>query len=140
MQSTATVIVLLVFGHLRLWTYRALGKDFVYQLTRPSRLVTSGPYRYAQHSSYSTVLVSWFTLHASLARLDGVVGCFLPQVARVKDWAALLAAFHCAFWPLFLGWVIPPRVRDKEAMLKREYNYEWEKWSASTARFFPGID
>ena len=125
--SILTLALLLTFGHLRLWTYRALGKDFVYQLNRPSRLVTSGPYRYAQHPSYPAALVVWFVFHASFTRLDAVAGCWLP--AGVTQWAGAVALVHCALWAVFLAWVIPPRVKDEEVMLKREYGREWEDWA-----------
>ena len=138
-RTITTFFLLITFANLRLWTYRALDKDFVYQLTRPSQLVTTGPYKYAQHPSYTTALVCWFTLHASLTRLDGVLGCFLPQNTRLKNWAEVLALGHCAFWALFLGYVIPPRVRDEEVMLKREFDGEWERWSGRTKRFIPGV-
>ena len=122
--SALSLSLLLIFGHLRLWTYAALGPDFVYQLTRPSRLVTSGPYAYAQHPSYPTALVVWFVSYATFTRLDGVAGCWLPRT--VAHWGPSVAAAHCAFWAVFLAWVIPPRVRDEEVMLKREFGREWE--------------
>ncbi|KAL9112367.1 MAG: hypothetical protein Q9187_007778 [Circinaria calcarea] len=137
LPSIVAFTLLSTFGNIRLWTYRALGKNFVYQLNRPSHLVTTGPYAYAQHPSYPAVLIVWFTLHASLTRLDGVLGCWLPQ--RVTQWASVVAALHCTGWAVFLGWVIPPRVRDEEVMLKREFPGEWERWSRRTARFIPGI-
>ena len=74
LPSIVVFNLLSTFGNIRLWTYRALGKNFVYQLNRPSHLVTTGPYAYAQHPSYPAVLLVWYTLHASLTRLDGGSG------------------------------------------------------------------
>ena len=68
-----------------------------------------------------------------------MVGCCLPQGTALKTWAGVIAFDHCAFWAVFLGYVIPPRVRDEERMLKREFNGEWESWSGRTKRYIPGV-
>ena len=42
-------------------------------------------------------------------------------------------------WLIWLASVIPPRVKDEEDMLRREFGKEWEVWASKTARFIPGI-
>ena len=51
----------------------------------------------------------------------------------------MVATVHCACWAVFLVRVIPPRVRDEEVMLKREFGREWEDWARGTGRFVPGV-
>ncbi len=49
-------------------------------------------------------------------------------------WPALLVG--AAVFGLYTGWV---RVKDEEAMLKRELGKEWVEYYRTTARFIPGV-
>ncbi|KAK0379914.1 isoprenylcysteine carboxyl methyltransferase [Colletotrichum limetticola] len=122
---------------LRLGPYRSLGKNFTFQLTKPDQLKTTGIYRYLQHPSYTGVIVLVLSNVALLARLDGVLSCWVApawhQGLRSVQWV-LGPAACCVF--LFGVWT---RVREEESMLREEFGEKWERWHASTARFVPYI-
>jgi len=49
---------LFVVGYaIRVWSIKTLGKDFSLTLLMPMRIVTSGPYRWVRHPSYSGTLL-----------------------------------------------------------------------------------
>ncbi|WYZ40943.1 hypothetical protein EsH8_IV_001284 [Colletotrichum jinshuiense] len=122
---------------LRLGPYRSLGKNFTFQLTKPDQLKTTGIYGHVQHPSYTGVVIVVLSNVALLARLDGVLGCWISpeyyRSLRALEW--LLAPAACS---VFLSGVWT-RVREEEHMLRAEFGEKWERWHASTARFIPGV-
>lgn len=79
---------------------------------------------------------------AMLLRLDGVLGCVLPTwVVRfgmgstgIGPWSVLLVVF--SILGAFGVWI---RVKDEEAMLKKEFGKDWEEYHWRTGRFIPGV-
>jgi protein-S-isoprenylcysteine O-methyltransferase Ste14 len=76
-----------------------------------------------------------------LLRLDGIFGCVLPSRAVRWEmgsgfgvWPALLVVLGvlglCGIWV---------RVKDEEAVLKKEFGREWEEYHRRTMRFIPGV-
>ncbi|GKT52843.1 isoprenylcysteine carboxyl methyltransferase [Colletotrichum tofieldiae] len=122
---------------LRLGPYRALGKNFTFQLSKPDQLKTTGIYAYVQHPSYTGVMVLVLSNVALLARLDGVLSCWVPPTMhrslRAVEW--VLGPAACSVF-LFGVWT---RVREEERMLRAEFGEKWERWHASTARFIPHV-
>ncbi|KAI0363894.1 hypothetical protein BV20DRAFT_957358 [Pilatotrama ljubarskyi] len=51
--------LVLLGSTVRLWSFRALGKFFMYEVTlqHDHRLITSGPYAFARHPSYTSMLL-----------------------------------------------------------------------------------
>ena len=102
----------------------------------------TGLYTYVQHPSYSANWLISTSNVALLMRLDGVLGCVLPSRAvkwgmghgGVGVWPAILLG--AAMKGLHVTWI---RVKDEEAMLKREFGREWEEYHRRTARFIPGV-
>ncbi|OLN83393.1 hypothetical protein CCHL11_03157 [Colletotrichum chlorophyti] len=137
--STCLPLALLFFVGvpLRLGPYRSLGKNFTFQLTKPDQLKTTGIYHYVQHPSYTGVMVLVLSNVALLARLDGVLSCWVPpdihRVLRAFEW--FLAPAACSVF-LFGVWT---RVYEEERMLRGEFGEKWERWHASTARFIPWV-
>ncbi|KAJ0382693.1 hypothetical protein COL922a_012028 [Colletotrichum nupharicola] len=137
--STAIPLALLFFVGvpLRLIPYRHLGKNFTFALTKPSGLRTTGIYAHMQHPSYTAVVVLVLCNIALLARLDGVLGCWIrPDMVRTLTGVEMagLAIGGC----LFLTGV-GTRVVEEEAMLKEEFKEDWVRWHAKTARFIPWV-
>jgi protein-S-isoprenylcysteine O-methyltransferase Ste14 len=131
------VLLIWVFGFCRLLAFRTLGKNFTFQLARPTHLVTTGIYAYVQHPSYLPYLVLHVTSLALFARVDGPMGCFLPS-----SWVATLSRYHTA--SVLLQIVVTviglwARVRDEEEMLKGAFGKEWVEWHNKTKRFIPGV-
>ncbi|GJC86148.1 hypothetical protein ColLi_08986 [Colletotrichum liriopes] len=137
--STFLPLALLFFAGipLRLGPYRALGKNFTFQLSKPDQLKTTGIYAYVQHPSYTGVMVLVLSNVALLARLDGVLSCWVPpemhRSLRAVEW--VLGPAACSVF-LFGVWT---RVREEERMLRAEFGEKWERWHASTARFIPHV-
>ncbi|KZL81187.1 isoprenylcysteine carboxyl methyltransferase [Colletotrichum incanum] len=137
--STFLPLALIFFAGipLRLGPYRSLGKNFTFQLSKPDQLKTTGIYAYVQHPSYTGVMVLVLSNVALLARLEGVLSCWIPPTMhhslRAVEWALGPAA---CFVFLFGVWT---RVREEERMLRDEFGEKWERWHASTARFIPYV-
>ncbi|GKT47686.1 uncharacterized protein ColSpa_07867 [Colletotrichum spaethianum] len=137
--STFLPLALIFFAGipLRLGPYRSLGKNFTFQLSKPDQLKTTGIYAHVQHPSYTGVMVLVLSNVALLARLDGVLSCWIPptvhQSLRAIEW--VLGPAACSVF-LFGVWT---RVREEERMLRAEFGEKWERWHASTARFVPYV-
>ncbi|KAK3356699.1 isoprenylcysteine carboxyl methyltransferase [Lasiosphaeria hispida] len=139
--ATAVIAIIAIAAPIRLLAFEQLGENFTFRLARPKtkRLVTTGLYRFVQHPSYPT---NWLILVANLAlllRLDGVLGCFLPN-AVVKFamgggvWLGVLVGVGgLAMWGVWT------RVKHEEAMLKEVFGKEWEEYHARTKRFVPWV-
>lgn len=140
--TTVVLMVIVMAAPIRLLAFRQLGRNFTFRLARPNALVKTGLYAYVQHPSYPTNWLIFVSNVALLLRLDGVLGCVLPsQVVRwgmgsgrFGLWPALLVALGVL--GLYGVWV---RVKDEEAMLKREFGKEWEGYHRKTMRFIPGV-
>ncbi|KAH8894469.1 hypothetical protein GQ53DRAFT_642975 [Thozetella sp. PMI_491] len=140
--TAVTLLCIIVAAPIRLLAFKHLGANFTFRLAKPKALVKTGLYAHVQHPSYPThwlVLVSNASL---LLRLDGVLGCILPT------WLVKSAMGDGVFgpWPVFLllldvvGFVgVWIRIKDEEAMLKREFGREWEEYNRKTKRFIPGV-
>lgn len=139
--STAIpMLLILVFGPLRLGAYKNLGKNFTYGLAAPNTLITDGIYQYMQHPSYTGLCVVIAANLALLTRWDASVGCLLSD--RVISY--LHAIPHAAELGIALVLLIAvpqlaTRVRQEEAMLKELFGDDWVKWNAKTSRFIPGL-
>lgn len=145
--TAAALIAIIAAAPIRLLAFRQLGRNFTFRLARPSSLVTGGLYAYVQHPSYPT---NWVVLVGNIAlllRLDGVFGCVLPGwVVRSGMGMGMGNGQGIGVWPVFLGcfvvmvlWIVWVRVKDEEAMLKREFGREWEEYHGRTKRFVPGV-
>lgn len=135
---TITVLsVIAVAAPIRLIAFKQLGQNFTFRLANPNELITTGLYAYVQHPSYPA---NWLLLTANftiLLRPDGIVGCILPDwlvMGTLYAWPLLLLVFA------ILGLLgIMVRVREEEAMLKRQFGKEWEEYHRKTKRFIPGM-
>jgi protein-S-isoprenylcysteine O-methyltransferase Ste14 len=126
--------VLVICGAGRLQAYKDLGASFTFELVAPKHLVKTGLYSYIQHPSYPTGLGALTCAFLLWAHPHGVLGCFLPT------WASNTNVFPVLFWSVFFGlaaYGVPRRVREEEAMLKREFGKEWIDYNKKTPRFIP---
>jgi protein-S-isoprenylcysteine O-methyltransferase Ste14 len=103
---------------LRAWSITALGRLFQYQITiQPGhRVVTSGPYRYLRHPSYSAVAL------------------VLAGIALACDdvWSLVAAA-------ALGGMGLAMRIRAEERQLTQALGAEYEHFSATRKRLVPGV-
>ncbi|KAI9170827.1 protein-S-isoprenylcysteine O-methyltransferase [Paramyrothecium foliicola] len=139
--SSATAVplaVMLCAGvPLRLVSYASLGKNFTFTLAQPDDLRTTGIYRYVQHPSYTGLVLLMFSSVALLARIDGVLSCWISpawyNTVSYLWWITAPVAFSICLFGL------RTRVREEERMLKAQFGTRWAQWHASTARFIPGL-
>ena len=125
-------------GALRWTCYRTLGSLFTFELTlrEDHRLVTSGPYGFVRHPSYSGVVL-------------GVVGTLLVHFGPGSWWARvgwtatpggqLYALCWCAM-EAYVLWSILCRAPTEDAFLRKQFGAEWDAWAARVCyRVIPGV-
>jgi protein-S-isoprenylcysteine O-methyltransferase Ste14 len=103
---------------LRTWSIVHLGGLFraIVVIQRDHRLVTTGPYRYLRHPSYTGALVAALGFGVALGHWTSVV-------VLVAGW----------------GIGIAYRIRVEEAALRRAFGTRYEEYSARTRRLIPGV-
>ncbi|KAL2104880.1 hypothetical protein VUR80DRAFT_9416 [Thermomyces stellatus] len=130
-------LILCAGAPLRLGSYASLGKNFTFALAAPTRLNTTGIYRYVQHPSYTGAITLLVSNAALLCRTDGVLSCWVPP--RWYDLVRRLAWIAAPVWIGVLALGLWTRVRQEERMLKAKFGTEWEEWHAKTPRFLPWL-
>ncbi|KAF8261778.1 hypothetical protein EI94DRAFT_761608 [Lactarius quietus] len=125
-------------GVLRLACYKTLGSLFTFEITlrKDHRLVTSGPYAFVRHPSYSGVVL-------------GVVGTLLVHFGPASWWAragwfgTLWGQAYALAWCMmeaYVLWSILCRAPTEDAILRKEFGAEWDAWAARVPyRVIPGV-
>jgi len=134
--SIGCLVVAIGFGLLRLEAYRQLGKNFTFQIAKPSGLMTSGLYGWMQHPSYTGILFFTTAIFLLWMQPHGVLGCFIPAGLAKKEW--LWWCYRVQYLAT-VAYMTRGRVLQEERMMKREFGREWEEYHASVARFIPGV-
>ena len=118
--------ILLSSGIFRIWAMRTLGQLFTFKLSiRPShKLITSGPYEYVRHPSYTGVYGE--VLGGNLLLLTGGVG------------ARLLGSTACGTVTILLLVMLPvvvvhmrilrKRIVAEEKMMQGEFKEQWDAY------------
>jgi protein-S-isoprenylcysteine O-methyltransferase Ste14 len=125
-------------GALRWACYKTLGSLFTFELTlrEDHRLVTSGPYGFVRHPSYSGVVL-------------GVLGTLLVHFGPGSWWARagwlatpgglLYALCWCAV-EAYVLWSILCRAPTEDAFLRKQFGAEWDAWAARVPyKVIPGV-
>ncbi|KAH7928001.1 hypothetical protein BV22DRAFT_1126904 [Leucogyrophana mollusca] len=122
----------------RLWCFRVLGRHFTYELSlrKEHKLITSGPYAYLRHPSYSTGIVAVLgitLIHAS-------PGSFVRNCGWLDT---MTGRFFAGVWAMLtlLGWVLSyARSKIEDAYLQDYFGKEWDVYAKRVRyRLFPGI-
>jgi protein-S-isoprenylcysteine O-methyltransferase Ste14 len=135
--TIACLAVINVAGSLRITAFQELGKNFTFELNKPTKLITTGLYAWVQHPSYPTDIAVTTANIALFGNPDGWLGCFLP-FWLIELWNTYKAATFVA-WFAVAAFVLSIRVRQEEAMMKETFGKEWEVWHKKTARFIPFV-
>ncbi|KAI9457956.1 hypothetical protein BJY52DRAFT_1120003 [Lactarius psammicola] len=125
-------------GALRWACYRKLGSLFTFELTlrEDHRLVTSGPYAFVRHPSYSGVVL-------------GVVGTLLVHFGPGSWWvrAGWMGTFqgqaYALCWCAMEAYVLSSilcRAPTEDAFLRKQFGAEWDAWADRVPyRVIPGV-
>lgn len=126
-------------GIIRGWCYRSLNRLFTFQLSiRPYHsLVTTGPYAFVRHPSYSAALVGFWGSHLVLFGHGGWVresGVLSTAVGKVG----------VALWIFIFGFVMHAgcfyRVETEDKLLRDTFGKEWESWAKRVQwKLIPGV-
>ncbi|KAK7029743.1 ICMT-domain-containing protein [Favolaschia claudopus] len=128
-----------IFGCLlRYQSFQTLGSFFTFQLAirKSHALVTSGPYRFVRHPSYTGSIL------ASL----GTATFFLSEGGYLRESGALKTVLGAACvgiwisWKLFLSYNLITRTKVEDKFLEAEFGDEWVEWSKRVQyKLFPGL-
>lgn len=133
--SSLLLVITIASALLRILAFSQLGRDFTFQLQRPTGLVTTGLYRYVRHPSYTFLVLTLIGFGALIGRPDGGLACWMTVDEGV--WWVLVGLGVCGG---VLGTVV--RVREEERLLEREFKGKgvgWEEWVQRTGRFVPWV-
>jgi protein-S-isoprenylcysteine O-methyltransferase Ste14 len=114
----AGVALMICGAAFRLWAMFTLGRRFTFrvEIQHDHRIVTSGPYRYLRHPSYTGLLV-------------GLLG----YGVALDSWLSILVAVLAPLVGLLV------RIRVEEARLNAALGDEYRRYTARTRRLVPGV-
>ena len=123
---------------IRVQCFREMGKYFTFSVTllKDHKLITSGPYSYVRHPSYTgaflnaTGLVIWYTAQGSWVRESEAYKIPLA-------WLILAPVIALIFLPILLGL---RRIPAEDEILRKAFGTEWDEWVRKVPnRIIPGI-
>ena len=132
---------LILFGSiLRLVCFRKLGNLFTFDLTMfPAHtLVTSGPYAYVRHPSYTGTLALCTGLAlVNLSAGSWMVECGILGRGAISTVVRVLGPSAWMTWWFAVG---VTRCRSEDEELKKKFGVQWDTYAAHVkAWFVPGL-
>ena len=131
--------ILTVIGAIiRLASYRELGRLFTFDLSirKGHKLVTTGPYSYIRHPSYTGAILGW----------TGTALCLLREGSWAKESGALNRSpgYYINNMSHWSALVVPlglaRRTYLEDRILKEEFQEQWEQWVKKVPyKLFPGV-
>ena len=128
---------------LRAWSFKTLGVFFTGPvfIRRDQRLITTGPYAFVRHPSYTGALA---VVVGPVLALFVSKGSYAAHALATDAWWSLPA--RAAFWALMAwrvvvtGYLLPRRAMDEDRLLREEFGEEWEVYAQRVPyRMFPYI-
>ncbi|KAJ8522290.1 hypothetical protein ONZ45_g1082 [Pleurotus djamor] len=127
-----------IFGSLlRLWCFKILGKmfDFQFRIHADHKLVTSGPYQYVRHPSYT----GWFFMVIGVTLVVFTPGsCF--RECRVSNIGRVIAATYWCIQVVVTIAMLLMRLHDEDNGLRERFGGEWDRFAQRVPyRLVPGV-
>ncbi|KAI9070309.1 ICMT-domain-containing protein [Trametes sanguinea] len=126
----AGVVMMVCGAALRKVCYQTLGRYFTYQLAilKDHKLVTWGPYSLVRHPSYT----GFFSTSIGLLLTEFAPGGWLRESGVLDaSWGkAVMGAWAANV--MIVMFLVLKRVPKEDAMMKREFGEEWERWARKT--------
>jgi protein-S-isoprenylcysteine O-methyltransferase Ste14 len=122
---------------LRIKCYQTLGSLFTFQLTiRPEhKLVTTGPYAYVRHPSYT----------GAVGAAVGTLLCYTVKGSWLRECSGYLDDERrlWGMWMIFMGVLLSTfvsRMKKEDRLLQGKFGAQWDEWRAQVPwRLIPGI-
>ena len=123
---------------IRVQCYREMGKQFTSSITllKDHKLITTGPYSYVRHPSYTgtllnmTALVIWQTAEGSWLREREVHKMPLGWLMLVPVIAIISLVIL----------IVLRRIPAEDEILRKAFGKEWDEWARKVPnRIIPGI-
>jgi len=120
--------------------YKALGRMFTFEISLRDnhRLVTSGPYSFVRHPSYTSGALALIgALLCETTPGSWAIECsglFPPLLEGPLVFLCYIITGVVAFL------VIAPRLEKEDRMLRKRFGLEWDEWAAKVpCRLIPGV-
>lgn len=147
--------------------YIVYGSKYRLTIRTQHKLVTTGPYRYLRHPSYTALLVNqvasylilfheglWdiFAAYMSVATVR-LIHSGIPLISSMAAWSPFApdsiwqggilgvpgGIWVTLAWVLFFGRFTYLRILAEEAMLEEHFGQEWREYAAKRWRYFPFV-
>lgn len=121
--STAVATIVGLCGYtLRQWSEKTLAELFTYQISKPTHIVTSGPYRFLVHPGYS----------GGLIHVMALITLFIAPLGHRGKWTYLKVPI-IILSIAFATTLILDRIEVEEIMLSEHFGEQWtthvnDKW------------
>ncbi|KAF8959447.1 hypothetical protein BDZ97DRAFT_1906203 [Flammula alnicola] len=120
--------------------YRIMGELFTFEISlrKNHKLVTSGPYAFVRHPSYSSGALALFgalTCHTTPGSWAfECSGVFQPS------WTGPVIGMCWLIASILFMFAIVPRLDKEDAMLKERFGTQWDEWAKQVPyKLLPGI-
>jgi protein-S-isoprenylcysteine O-methyltransferase Ste14 len=123
-----TCLMTILGCFIRVQCYRALGKFFTFHLSilKDHKLVTSGPYAFVRHPSYTGALL----MTAGWSAANAVRGSWVRESGVLDHWEGMTASAIWVVLLVILTYGFVRRIDVEDAALKDGFGEQWEQWAA----------
>lgn len=120
-----------VGAYLRIISFRALGRQFTIELSlkQDHKLITHGPYALVRHPAYLGAVI--MTIGEVVTQVLSP-GTWWVESGMWYTWQGKIAGVYWVVFATAICFILSARVAMEDAVLKREFRQEWEKWSQRT--------
>jgi protein-S-isoprenylcysteine O-methyltransferase Ste14 len=119
-----SLVLILCSAFVRLSCYHTLGNFFTFRiaLRKGHQLITTGPYAYVRHPSYTAIVILLFSAtHAFFSP-----GSWAYEILGLRWKSEALIMIICAGPSVFVS--LDRSIKEDE-MLKNQFGAEWDEWA-----------